>query len=722
MKSPGCLLAAFAAAALRAQVPLPAPQVQPASQPKPPARPAAGRSGARAAAAPSYKDLAYSPLPIPPPPRITRAQLPNGMKLLLAENHEIPVVTGAALVRCGSVFDPPGRLGLATLTGNLVRGGGSREKAPDQLDAELESLGAVIDSSIGETAGAVSFSTPSQSLAQVLALFRDVLTDPAFRSDRVDLAKAAALNAVARRNDDARLVLRREILRAIYGKDDPRRRTPEYGTLEPIQRGDIRRFYTRYFFPANTTLVISGDFDAAVLRSAVENMFAPWKAEQPAVPEIPKAAGSMPGGASLAVLPGLRRALISLGAPGGTYRDRDTAALDVAAALLAGGPRSRLALRRSAPASPVEEVRAEAAPGWLAPGTFLLSAVTAPGSAAEGAAVVIEEIQKLRAAEPSEEEFRIARDLVWLHACEGLDNQSRAAQFAATAEFYGYPADELQQYLKSLAAVTRADVVRVAKDRLDPAKLALTVVAPARGFADPRGGAVTPLDLAIPPRPAPPPRAETASAETARKLLARAQEASGGVEKLRAVKDVTTKTSYKLARGGTDDETDQWIAPSILRQDGNSSQYGRLIRFTAGDGGWISNGYGSGPLTKPLQQQIRGDVLRHPISLLLSDRVPGRILSALEEDTIEIAEGDVLARVVFDAATGLPSELNYEIVGDRGQVTMVRETLSDYRDVNGIKLPFRIAVLQNGSKYADGVISEIKLDQGLKPEVLQRRP
>ena len=120
------------------------------------------------------------------------------------------MVSGVAMVRTGSAFDPPGRSGLAMLTGVLLRSGGSGGRTPGQLDAELERLGASIDSNIGETMGTVSFSTLAENTAPVLALFRDLLTSPAFRLDRVDFAKTALLNGVSRRNDDPEELLRRE--------------------------------------------------------------------------------------------------------------------------------------------------------------------------------------------------------------------------------------------------------------------------------------------------------------------------------------------------------------------------------------------------------------------------------------------------------------------------------------------------------------------------------
>jgi hypothetical protein len=114
--------------------------------------------------------------------------------------------------------------------------------------------------------------------------------------------------------------------------------------------------------------------------------------------------------------------------------------------------------------------------------------------------------------------------------------------------------------------------------------------------------------------------------------------------------------------------------------------------------------------------------MREPMSLLLSDRIAGRTVTGIDEETIEIRLGDNVTRVVLDPKTGLPSQLHYELLTDRGQPILVQETLSDYRDVDGIKLPFASTVYQNGTKYADAVVTEIKLNQGLKPEVLRKRP
>ena len=143
----------------------------------------------RATVLPSYKDLKYPPLPnikIPAPVEFT---LSNGIKVFLLEDHELPLVSGSALIRTGNLFDPNDKRGLAELTGEVLRSGGTRAKTGDQLDEELENVAAQVESQIGESSGTLGFSCLKENTDQVLGVFKDFLTSAEFREDKVDLAK-----------------------------------------------------------------------------------------------------------------------------------------------------------------------------------------------------------------------------------------------------------------------------------------------------------------------------------------------------------------------------------------------------------------------------------------------------------------------------------------------------------------------------------------------------
>jgi zinc protease len=709
------LFAVLASAAF-AQVGMPPPLVPAA--PKPAPRPAAPVR----AAIPTHRDLKFAPLRPIELPQPVRFQLSNGMKVLLVEDRERPRVTAVATVRTGTLYDPPGRSGLATMTAALLRSGGTGRKAPDRLDADLDTVGASIESNIGDDLGSVSLNVLKENLAEGLSLYRDVLTEPAFRQDRIDSTKAFYLQGIARRNDDPRELLRREFSAALYGRASIRR--PEYASIGPIARGDLLAFYRRHYFPANVLLTVAGDFDAAQLQPTLETLFGSWKAQQPPVPELPKPAPAAPG-AYLAVKRPLADSYVAIGQAGGLFTDPDAAALEVAAAILGIGPRSRLLRRARLAGGAVREIRADWHAGFGSPGTFQISGAGMANAAGDIIKLVVEEVQKLRAAEPTDDELRAAREVVIMKFVSGLDNRTNALSVLANFEYFGLPSDALQQFQKAVAAVTRADVLRVAKARFDPQNFTSVVVSNQTAFAapiDPRGGAATQIDLTIaePAAGTAPPTA--AAAELGRKLLQRAQQASGGADLLAAVKDYSQSAVYTLHDGTRENQTDRWIAPSTLRQDYQSLRGGTLVRFTDGKTGWLSNGRASTALTGTRLKQSRSETLRVYIPMLLSDRIPGRVIAALDEQTVEITEGDVSARIVFDPQTGLPSAVLHETGAENQPVVFVDEELSDFRDVNGIKLPFAITVRNNGAKYSDGVLSDVKVNQGLKIEVLQRRP
>jgi len=240
-----------------------------------------------AAVFPSYKELKYPPLKPIKIPEVATLTLPNGIKLYLLENHELPLVRGTALVRTGNLFDPADKVGLATMTGMVMRTGGTKDKTGDQLDEQLENIAASVETGIDESFGSASFSCLKENADEVIGVFHDVLTSPEFRQEKIDLAKNELRSSISRRNDDPHGIVEREFTEIAYGKNTPYGWRLEYATVDRIQRDDIVHFYQRYFFPANIMLAVMGDFSAADMKAKLEKRFADWTVTQPTVPPFP---------------------------------------------------------------------------------------------------------------------------------------------------------------------------------------------------------------------------------------------------------------------------------------------------------------------------------------------------------------------------------------------------------------------------------------------------
>jgi hypothetical protein len=297
-----------------------------------------------------------------------------------------------------------------------------------------------------------------------------------------------------------------------------------------------------------------------------------------------------------------------------------------------------------------------------------------------------------------------------------------------TYAYYGYPPDFIQQYQKALEAVTRADVLRVAKEHLDPAAFTTVAVGNPDDFGQPLdtlGAPVTAIDLTIPQEKLEAAKADTASLEKGKQLLARAQQAVGGAGLLAAVKDYIQSFEFQMesAAGGTLVKgTDRWIAPTYFRQDSELPS-GKLAVFCDGKAGWISATQGRGPLAGAQLKQVQGDLFRLYFRLLLSDRIEGRTVNALDDNTIEIVDTTgQTARLELDADTRLPQRVTYEIAPAGRPPISAEETWSDFQETAGVKVPYRVTVMQGGRKYAEMKVTDFKVNTGIRLEAIQQRP
>ena len=192
-------------------------------------------------------------------PQADPVRLSNGMLLYLREDHELPLLNLVALIRTGSVYEPEDKLGLASLTGTVMRTGGTRTRSGDAINETLEFIAAVMETGISREAGVASLSVLSKDRDVGLDIFADVLMHPVFAQDKVDLAKKKELEAIRRRNDDPQGIAFREFRRILF-RGNPRGRVPTLKTVSAITREDMIAFHRHYVHPGAIILGVSGDF------------------------------------------------------------------------------------------------------------------------------------------------------------------------------------------------------------------------------------------------------------------------------------------------------------------------------------------------------------------------------------------------------------------------------------------------------------------------------
>jgi zinc protease len=238
--------------------------------------------------------LQYRPLhfQVPKPARIV---LDNGMILYHYEDHELPLIKVTALVGTGSVYDPEGKEGLAELTGQVMREGGTRTMKSAEIDETLERLAIDLEASLGSESGTVGMSVLKKDLDAGLDIFSRIIREPVFEEAKTALAVNLKLEDIRRIADNPQRFAFREFNRLIY-RNHPRGRLASLASVKTIRREDLLKFHERFFRPANIMIAVSGDITKDEAVKKINGAFGSWRQESPPVadpPPIPKQQGGV---------------------------------------------------------------------------------------------------------------------------------------------------------------------------------------------------------------------------------------------------------------------------------------------------------------------------------------------------------------------------------------------------------------------------------------------
>jgi len=423
-----------------------------------------------------YTELEFPSLPELQLPEYTRYRLDNGITVFLMEDHELPLVSGTALFRTGSRFEPADKVGLAGLTGEVMRTGGTLDHPPEALNQILERKAAAVETGIGDTMGSAGFNTLSEDLDTVFGLFAEVIRKPAFDPQQLELAKTQERGGIERRNDDPEEIAGREFHKLIYGDESPYARTVEYETLDRISREDLVAFHRQYFHPENMILGVVGDFDSERMQVLIAEQFGDWEpAPQAQTPPLPAVSQAQAGGVFLIDQPQLTQSYVQMGHLGGTADNPDYPELTVLNGVLNGfggrlfnEVRSRQGLAYS--------VYGVWSPRYDYPGLFISGGQTRSDATVPLIQAIESEIERIRTEPISAEELAYAKEstlnsFVFNFAAPG-QTLSRLMRY----EYYGYPEDFIFEYRRNVEATTVADVQRVAQKYLKPENIVTLVV------------------------------------------------------------------------------------------------------------------------------------------------------------------------------------------------------------------------------------------------------
>lgn len=451
-----------------------------------------------------YTELEFSSLPEIQLPEYERYKLDNGMIVYLVEDRDLPLISGTALIRTGSRYEPDNKVGLAGLTGQLMRSGGTQNHPAEKLNLILEQKAASVETSIDTTAGSASFSTLTEDLDTVLTLFAEVLRQPAFEPAKFALAIAQQKGGIERRNDDPQEIATREFARLIYGQSSPYGRITEYETLNNITREDAIEFYRDYIRPDKIVLGIVGDFKTKDMKSRLKKTFGDWQTESPSIKlDVPTATQKNSQGVFAIDRPKLTQSNVMLGHLGGRFDSPDYPTLSVLNGLLNGFGgrlfneiRSRQGLAYS--------VYGYWSPRYDYEGTFTAGGQTRTETTVPFIKAIMAQIERLRTTPVSETELANAKESILNSFVFNFQTPSQTLSRLMNYEYYGYPKDFIFKYQRGVKQTTVEDIQQVAQKYLQPEKIITLVVGNSQAMNPPLSsitGEVKVVDIAIPKSP-----------------------------------------------------------------------------------------------------------------------------------------------------------------------------------------------------------------------------
>jgi predicted Zn-dependent peptidase len=485
-------LAALLAAVGCASTPPPVPAGSAAALPAPVAARPAPPPGPPAPAARITPDAPFRQLPPGPgpapsfrPPPWKRFKLKNGLEVFLVEFHDLPLVDFNLMIKTGGAANPPDKAGLADLTANMLDEG-TKTRSALAIAAQVASLGATLSTGSTWDASNVSLQTLTKNLEPALALLADVILNPAFDDKEFARVRDNLSTAITRRKDSPPTVANLALARLLYGPKHPYG-WPMTGVEESIKKltpADLRAFYEAYYRPGNAVLIVAGDTSEAALRGKLEAAFGKWRGHRGAARKLPAPAGAT--GVTRAFLidkADAPQSSIRVGGIGIERTSSDYFPVTVMNLILGGGfYRLDLNLREGK--------------GWTygarstfdsrrTPGPFSAGGEFVAPHSADSVAEILKEVNGLRDADVTDAELARAKDqIVKSYPARFATRANVAAQLAELAIF-GLPDSYVTDYTAKIAAVTKADVRRVARKYLDPGKFTIVVVGDKKTVAEP---------------------------------------------------------------------------------------------------------------------------------------------------------------------------------------------------------------------------------------------
>ena len=435
---------------------------------------------------------AQTPQATPPPPAQPRSvtfpkpveqTLPNGLRVIVVERRESPLVSAQLLIKNGGEVDPPELAGLADMTANLLTKG-TQSRDATKIAQEIESLGGSLESGARWDSSFATVGVMSSKIPQAMEILADVIRRPTFKSEEVERLRQQYLDNLTLALGEPGSIARFVAARVVFG-DSPYGH-PISGTTESLTRitgADIAKMHSRHYRPDNAILVIGGDITAKDAIALVTKNFGDWQKPGDPLPTVSEAkTTTAPKSGRIVVIdkPDAGQAAVYLARTGINRRDPDYFRGIVANSVLSGysgrlNQEIRIKRGLSYGAGSQLDTRRDVGP-------FVASAQTKNESGAQVADLLLGEIGRLSSAPPADLELTPRKAVLIGTFSRNLETAGGLVGQIASLALHGLGLDEINRYINNVQSISTADVQKFAGGRLDAKTSNIIIVGNAKLF------------------------------------------------------------------------------------------------------------------------------------------------------------------------------------------------------------------------------------------------
>jgi predicted Zn-dependent peptidase len=387
----------------------------------------------------------------------------------IGEDHQIPWINASLMVRTGPFLEPKDKLGVAGMTGTVMRSGGTKTMTGEQINERMEFLAGNVS--------ATSLSIHARHLDEGLTIWMDILTNPVFPEDKVRRERDQALVGIRNRNRNLSGVAMRTWTKLIYGEDSPMAAEASEAGTSGITRDDLAAWHKKYWGPNNAILMVAGDFKRADMLQKLEAAFGKWAKAEPAVPPIPKIEQAAKAGVYM-VQPQVpsNQGVIQIGHLGLMQDDPDYPAVDLMNYVLGGGSfSSRITKVVRTDNGLAYSTSSGFSGGLLYPGTFAAFCQTKNATVVFAAQLMLDLIEGMRGGDVTQADLDFAKTARVEAFPATFSSILQTLSNFAQLEYNNRPRDYYDTLRAKYEKLTLADIKRVARKWLQPDKMVIMV-------------------------------------------------------------------------------------------------------------------------------------------------------------------------------------------------------------------------------------------------------